>query len=283
MTEKDWRKEFDGYTKLEEPEKNRRSYAWKTAIGLQDVDSLQVSDYLLETAKEHIEGKIDIKTAGKRIEDYYSKAVASHSVQNSKEADLVSQRIAAVLGENSFQFSPVELSIIHKRLFDGLLDNAGTFRTYNIAKKEWVLNGETVIYSSFGSISDTLDYDFDREKKFTYKGLSMQQFVSHISAFTAGIWQIHPFCEGNTRATAVFVIKYLRTLGFVAENDIFAENSWYFRNALVRANYNDLRNNIHATDIYLERFFENLLCGTEHELKNRLLHVRNDTTGRKEQ
>ena len=186
---------------------------------------------------------------------------------------IVSARITKLLGEKSFQFSPAEWAAIHRRLFEGVFDHAGQYRTYNITKKEWVLRGGTVIYADYNSIRDTLDYDFAAEKQFSYEGLSVEAAVKHLAKFTSGIWQIHPFCEGNTRATAVFIIKYMRTFGFRANNDAFKENSWFFRNALVRANYNDLQNGIHSTTKYLEMFFGNLLLGTNHELKNRTMHI----------
>ena len=163
--------------------------------------------------------------------------------------------------------------LLGKRLFKDIFPHAGEYRTYNITKSEWVLNGETVLYASADSILDTLDYDFGQEKQFSYEGLSSVDAVKHIAKFTSGIWQIHPFCEGNTRSTAVFIIKYLKTFGFSVNNEIFAENSWYFRNSLARANYNDLGKGISATTIYLERFFENLLMGSQNELKNRFIHV----------
>lgn len=144
---------------------------------------------------------------------------------------------------------------------------------YNISKKEWILNGETVIYADFNSIKDTLDYDFATEKQFSYEGLSVEASVKHLAKFASDIWQIHPFGEGNTRATAVFMIKYMKTFGFRVNNDAFRENSWYFRNALVRANYNDLQKGIHSTTKFLELFFSNLLLGTNYELKNRYMHV----------
>ena len=176
-------------------------------------------------------------------------------------------------GEKTFQFSPAEWKEIHKRLFKGVFDHAGDYRTYNITKSEWVLNEETVLYASAESIKATLDYDFGQEKEFSYNGISAADAVKHIAKFTSGIWQIHPFCEGNTRSTAVFIIKYLKTFGFHVNNEVFAENSWYFRNALVRANYNDLNKGITATTLYLERFFENLLMNGGNELKNRYIHV----------
>ena len=189
------------------------------------------------------------------------------------EADIVSVRITQLLGEKAFQFSPVEWITIHRRLFDGVFDHAGQIRQYNISKKEWILNGETVIYADFNSIKDTLDYDFATEKQFSYEGLSVEASVKHLAKFASDIWQIHPFGEGNTRATAVFMIKYIKTFGFRVNNDVFRENSWYFRNALVRANYNDLQKSVHSTTKFLELFFSNLLLGTTNELKNRYMRV----------
>ncbi len=272
--ELNWQLELQEYVKQGEPERAEKSAAWQTAIGLQAVDGLKTSDYLLETAKEHIEGNIDMPAAKQRISSYYEVRQDRKSVEyETMEADMVSVRIAEILGENTFQFSPVELRNIHRRLFADVFDHAGKIRTYNISKKEWVLNGDTVIYASYGSIRDTLDYDFAQEKQFSYENLSISQAVRHIARFTSDIWQIHPFCEGNTRSTAVFIIKYLKTFGFQVKNDVFAENSWYFRNALVRANFNDLQKGIHATTEYLERFFDNLLMDAQHELKNRYIHV----------
>lgn len=269
-----WQASLEEYIRQGEPEKTEKSTAWKTAIGLQDVDGLKTSEYLLETAKEHIEGKIDIKTAQKRIQSYYDeRKTRTETEEGTEEADIVSARIAEILGEKTFQFSPAEWKTIHLRLFKGVLPHAGDYRSYNITKSEWVLNGETVLYASADSIQATLDYDFGKEKGFSYEGLSMEEAVRHISKFTSGIWQIHPFCEGNTRSTAVFIIKYLKTFGFQVNNEIFAENSWYFRNALVRANYNDLAKGITATNVFLERFFENLLMGYNNNLKNRYIHV----------
>ena len=274
MPNMDWQFELEEYIKQGEPERAEKSEAWQTAIGLQAVDGLQPSEYLLDTAKEHIEGKITIDEVQKRVHSYYEqRTTRTESENNTKEADIVSARITQLLGEKTFQFSPAELTTIHRRLFEGVFDHAGQIRKYNISKKEWILNGETVIYADFNSIKDTLDYDFATERQFSYEGLSIEAAVKHLAKFTANIWQIHPFGEGNTRATAVFMIKYMRTFGFRVNNDAFRENSWYFRNALVRTNYNDLQKGIHATTKFLELFISNLLLGTSHELKNRHMHV----------
>ena len=272
--ERNWQFELTEYIKQGEPDKAQRSGAWKAAIGLQDVDGLKTSEYLLDTAKEHIEGKIDIATVQKRVNSYYEQQSVRQAVEaGTEEADKVSARIAEMLSENTFQFSPAEYKAIHRRLFADVFKHAGEIRTYNITKKEWILKGDTVLYASFDSINDTLDYDFSLEKEFSYEGLSAVEAVRHIAKFAADIWQIHPFCEGNTRATAVFIIKYLKSFGFDVNNDLFSENSWYFRNALVRANYNNVKKGITATTKYLELFFENLLLGKNNELRNRHLHI----------
>ena len=259
------------YPAQDEAGQRERSYYWRTAIGLQSVDGLKPSEYLIATANENIKGDITIDEAILRIENYYRKKPATDGDNRTAEADKVSAKIAAVLKERAFSFSPVEYIDIHRRLFEDVYEFAGKIRDYNITKDEWVLNGATVYYVSAHSIRETLNYDFEQEKAFDYKGLSRQQMVKHIAKFVSGLWQIHAFGEGNTRTTAVFVIKYLRNFGFDVTNDIFAENAWYFRNALVRANYNDLSRGIHATQEYLIRFFGNLLFGEKNTLKNREL------------
>lgn len=269
---KRWQFELEEYIKQGEPGKVEKSEAWQTAIGLQAVDGLSTSAYLLDTAKDHIEGKISIDQAHERIQSYYAQATLP-AENETKEADIVSTRIAKLLGEKAFQFSPAEWLTIHRRLFEGLFSDAGRIRQYNITKKEWVLNGDTVIYADWNSIKDTLDYDFAMEKQFSYEGLSVDASVKHLAKFASDIWQIHPFSEGNTRATAVFMIKYMKTFGFRVNNDAFERNSWYFRNALVRANYSNIQKGIHSTTKFLEMFFGNLLLDADHELKNRYMHI----------
>ena len=192
---------FKEYLRESEPDKAHKGYAWSTAIGLQAVDGLKPSKYLIDTAIQNIEGKITMK------------------------------------------------------------------------EKEWVLDGATVMYGSASELRATLEYDFSQEKDFSYKGLSMDEIIHHLAVFISRLWQIHIFGEGNTRTTAVFFIKYLRTLGFAATNDIFAENAWYFRNALVRANYTNLQKGIYETTEYLELFLRNLLLNEQNELQNRNLHI----------
>jgi len=270
---------FEEYLRQGEPNKAEKAKVWKTAIGLQEVDGLKPSDYLIETAKQNIEGNITIEEVKKRIDRYYKQHPVKNHENRTEEADKVSARITEILGEKTFTFSPVEYLTIHRRLFQGIYNHAGKIRNYNITKQEWVLNGETVLYASAESLKATLEYDFQQEKAFNYSGLNQQEIIEHIANFISLLWQIHVFGEGNTRTTAIFLIKYLRKLGFKeVSNDLFAEHSWYFRNALVRANYEDLSKGIHKTEKYLIRFLLNLLYKENHLLKNRDMHVKHFDT-----
>ena len=266
---------LDEYIRQGEPQQRERSEAWKVAIGLQQVDRLQTSDYLLDTAKRHIEGDISIDEAKQLIDSYYKSASGRNDIENDRteEADKVAARITELIEEKTFSFTPAQLISIHRRLFDGIYKLAGRIRDYNITKDEWVLGGKTVYYASYDTISETLDYDMGQERQFDYSSLNIDEAIKHLTRFCANLWQVHAFCEGNTRTTAVFMIKYLRTLGFNVVNDVFAENSWYFRNALVRANYSDLTQGVTETTMYLERFFRSMLLGEEHDLRNRIMHV----------
>ena len=266
--------DFEEYIKQGEPDKKEKGIIWQTAIGLQQVDGLKPSAYLIETAKENIEGKITIDEVQYRIDSYYkTKTVRTDDDDRTEEADMVSARIVKILSNDTFSFSPIEYIAIHKQLFSGIYKFAGRIRDYNISKAEWVLNGKSVIYANAPQIRASLDYDFNQEKQYDYKNADFHQSVLHIAKFISGVWQIHAFGEGNTRTTAVFAIKYLRSFGFKIDNSLFAEHSWYFRNALVRANYNDWTNNIHATSEYLMLFLGNLLLREKNELKNRYLRV----------
>lgn len=267
--------DFEEYIRNSEPAKKEKTYAWSTAIGLQQVDGLTPSKYLFETAKRNIDGEISVAEATSIIDSYYeSKTARSGNDERTEEADKVSSRIAQILSEKSFNFSPSYLIALHGRLFAGIFKFAGKIRNYDISKNEWVLDGDSVMYGAAFELKAALDYDFEQERHFSYKNLTLEETVKHITFFVSRLWQIHAFGEGNTRTTAVFTIKYLRSLGFNADNRIFAENSWYFRNALVRANYNNLQKGIHENPEFLEKFFRNLLLGEHNELKNRFLHIR---------
>ena len=266
--------DFEEYIRQGEPDKKEKASIWQTAIGLQAVDGLKTSDYLKETARKHIEGDIDIDQARELIKTYYqSKTVREPDDDEKQEADKVSANITKILSSKTFDFSTNGLVSLHRRIFEGVFKHAGKVRDYNITKKEWVLEGDTVNYLNFEDLRRAIDYDLEQERKFSYKGISQDAMIAHIASFVSGLWQIHAFGEGNTRTTAVFTILYLRHIGFKVGNDMFAQHSWYFRNALVRANYKNAVKGIDYSPVYLERFFRNLLLGEKWDLRNRYLHI----------
>ena len=266
--------DFDEYIRQGEPEKREKAYIWQTAIGLQAVDGLTTSNYLNETAKRHIEGEIDIDEVRELIKTYYrSKSYREPDDDEKREADGVSANISKILSNHTLDFSAQGYIALHRRIFAGIFKHAGRVRDYNITKKEWVLENETVNYLNWEDLHRALDYDIEQERNFSYKGITADAMISHITRFVSGLWQIHAFGEGNTRTTAVFTIQYLRSIGFDITNDMFAKHSWYFRNALVRANYKNALKGIDYTPVYLERFFRNLLLGERWDLRNRYLHI----------
>ena len=266
--------DFEAYECAKEPHVRQKASDWRTAIGLQDVDGLKVSDYLRQTAAKHIEGDITIDEARDMIRDYYvSKDSHDRPDEETEEADKVSANMAKLLNEKSFSFTAGEFLSIHRHLFEGVFKHAGEIRPYDITKKEWVLRGDTVLYGRADDILIALEYDIKQEREFEYKGLSTDEMIEHICHFVSLLWQNHPFREGNTRTTAVFIIKYLRSCGFNVNNDLFADNSWYFRNALVRANYRNMAKGIDPDVSFLKLFFRNLLLGEHNELKNRYMLI----------
>lgn len=273
--EREYMQGLDEYIRQGEPQEQERGRAWQTAIGLQEVDGLKTSPYLLATARRHIEGDISISEVKQLIDSYYQSHAGRKEMEGERteEADKVSARITELLQEETFNFSPAQLTSIHRRLFEGIYKFAGRIRDYNITKREWVLRGNTVYYASADTISETLEYDIEQERKYSYEGKSIDDAISHLTRFCANLWQIHAFGEGNTRTTAVFMIKYLKTLGFKVTNDLFATHSWYFRNALVRANYSNLQEGTTETTVFLEHFFRNMLLGETTPLLNREMHL----------
>ena len=264
---------FQKYLKESEPDKLTRGYAWSTAIGLQAVDGLRPSEYLINTAVQNIEGEITLQEAKYLIDNYYQNRPARSDEERTEEADKVSARIAEILSETAFSFMPNEYMAIHRRLFQGIYSHAGKIRDYNITKKEWVLRGDTVLYVSASDVLRAVEYELEQEKAFDYSGISRDNLAKHLADFTAGLWQVHPFGEGNTRTTAVFIILYLRSLGFDVDNSLFAGHSWYFRNALVRANYQNIKKGITRNTDFLTLFFRNLLFRENNELKNRYMLI----------
>lgn len=253
--------------------KNKYSnkYLIGTGIGLQDVDHLENSEYFLRESERYIAGEISLSELNQLVKKYY--ANKPDDGNRTREADDVSTRIATLLSDDSFSFTVGQLVSIHRFLFEGLLEHPGQLRKYNFTKSEWVLDGDTVTYGDYRELERTLQYDFSIEKDFQYKGLSINKIIDHLAVFIANLWQIHVFEEGNTRTTAVFVIKYLRSLGFDVDNDVFQKNAWYFRNALVRANYNNFGKGVFEDRNYLVMFLRNLLLGEDNNLQNRELHI----------
>ena len=274
MDDKELYLNFDEYIRQGEPAQKEKAGYWQTAIGLQAVDGLKTSDYLQNTARRHIEGEITIDEARDLVNQYYITKTAHDANDDDKEeADRVSSNIVKILSSPTFDFSTGGFQSVHRRVFEGVMKHAGEFRTYDITKKEWVLEGDTVLYLNWEDLRRAIDYELEQERAFSYKGKSHDEMISHLTRFVSGLWQIHAFGEGNTRTTAVFCIQYLRSLGFDVDNDQFAKHSWYFRNALVRANYHNVAKGIDYTPIYLERFFRNLLLGEQWDLRNRYLHI----------
>ena len=266
---------FDEYLRQGEPSQKESAENWKTAIGLQAVDGLQPSAYLIDVAKRNIEGEITLDETRKLIDSYYqSKTVRTPKDEDEEEADKVSANIAKILASKTFAFNTNGYVSLHRRIFEGVFKHAGEIRQYDISKKEWVLEGDSVNYLNWEDLRRALDWDIEQEKNFSYKGLTDDEKIEHIAKFISGIWQIHAFREGNTRTTAIFTIQYLRSLGYKVNNEMFAKHSWYFRNALVRANYRNINKDIEYSPIYLVRFFRNLLLKDGWVLKNRYLHIR---------
>ena len=265
---------FDEYIRQGEPQKRERPEAWRVAIGLQAVDGLKTSEYLQEAARRKIEGEISIDEARELVKQYYiTKTAHDEDDADREEADKVSSNIAKLLQTDAFTYSVAGLMGIHRAIFDGVFKHAGRFRDYDISKKEWVLEGDSVLYGRWQDLRMAIEYDLDQERQFDYTILTKKQMVEHLANFISGLWQIHPFAEGNTRTIAIFIIKYLRSQGFRVNNELFELNSWYFRNALVRANYRNLEKGVNYEPEYLIRFFANLLLGEKWDLRNRYLHI----------
>ncbi len=270
------------YEKIcEDNDSQVRQKNWNAAFGLQAVDGLKPSEYMVSLAAANVKGEKTYEQVCSEIFSYYSSVSSDKPVNTSeREADLVSSRIYELLADPSFTFSPQTLKAYHKHLFFGIDIGIsgkyiGEFRDYNISKKEPILNGKSVQYASFFMITDTLKYDFEEEKGRKYVDMTDLSKIQHISEFTSRVWQVHAFAEGNTRTTAVFIQKYLNNLGFDVNNELFKDNSTYFRNALVRANYSSIQEGINADRKYLDDFFKVLLGHETLVLDNNALYLSN--------
>lgn len=247
---------------------------WATAIGLQQVDGLKPSAYLEQLAECHIENTMSLAETGEALRTYYRQRAAEGKSVDAREleADLVSQRIAEMLNAGTFAFMPDMLAIIHKTLFQDLSHDVyhpGQFKTENLVKPETVLNGDSVVYGDPLFLDAFLVHLFGKEEGHYY-GVSFDAAkLEHFSGFISSLWQVHPFWEGNTRTIAVFAELYLRNLGFDVSNEPFSKHARYFRDALVRANYRNAKAQVMPDSSFLLKFFENMLCGTQHVLRSR--------------
>ena len=265
---------YDLVEELSDKSELKRHY--EIAFGLQKVDNLTPSNYMMDLANENINGKKTYNEVENELKKYYNKVTNIN--RDEQEADKVSLHIVKLLNDKSFTFSVITLKEYHRILFEGVDLGIsgkyyGEFRDVNITKQEPVLNGDSVIYSDYTAIYETLKYDFEEERNQNYLKMSEQQMIKRLATFTSRIWQVHPFREGNTRTTAVFIQKYLNSKGFNVNNDLFKENSLYFRNALVRNNCANYQKKIDDNDSYLIAFFENLLLGKNNILNNKDLYI----------
>ena len=238
---------------------------WEIAIGLNKVDNLKPSSFL----RELIDKKLSCDEMEKEILKYYGfRYLTSKIERDLRECDLVSIRTVKLLENKEFKFSIDYLKKIHKSLFSDILKRnyVGIFRNYNISKNERILSGNSVIYADYRELTECLNYDFEREKKNDYKNLPLDEKIKKLSNFISSIWQVHPFIEGNTRTTAIFLIKYLKKLGFKLNEDIFMENSLYFRNALVLSNYSNRELKISNDFRFLTSFFIKLIVDKNEKL-----------------
>lgn len=247
------------------PEKQKEY--WNTAIGLQDVDNLEPSQYLYELSEQNINGEISIQNVQQKLGAYYKEA-SDKERKETMECDIVSTRIVELLSIGTISLTQAALKSIHRYLFSEIYDFAGQFRQYNITKEEAVLHGDTVKYANYFEIQDILEYDFHMEKQQRYSKMNQAQIVKRLCEFSSSIWQVHPFGEGNTRTIAVFMELYLNSIGFHINNDMFKDYSKYYRNALVRSNYADYVKMIDVDFVFLENFYYNLLFDGKFELRN---------------
>lgn len=265
--------DFGEYLHQSNPETKKRAYIWAAAIGLQATDGLRTTDKMRNTARRHIENQISLDEARQDIWRHYEDNPATTPEQTKEqEADKTAFNIARILfSGQAVDFSTDGYLNLHRQVFDGVYDHAGQLRTCDLVKKEWVLEKNTVIYLHWEEIRIALDSNFDFKENINYQHRKGRELVDWISQFTAAVWHIHPFNEGNTRTTAVMAILIARSLGHDLHTDVFAEHSWYYRNAMVRANYMDLDRNVHIHPEFLIRFYSNWLLGEQWDLRNRYL------------
>ncbi len=261
---------------IDGPERRALTAIWQNAMGIQAADGLSVSDYLRQTAQKHIDGIMSFDELSGLINRYYlEKNAQDASDPEKEEADKVSVNIARLLlSDTMLDLSPEGLSTLHRAVFDGVYENTGVLRDYEEYKREWVLGGDAISCTKLEALPRELEECLAKEKKYDYDSVTSDALISHLTSFVASIWRMCPFGDGNTRFTATLTLLYLHDIGINIKNDTFSNYSWYFHNALARANYRDLVKNIEEEPVYLERFFRNMLLGEQWELRNRYVHVR---------
>ena len=275
MSEKEFDSSMNSYQEEYRPKGYMKQLQWDMAIGLQEVDNLKPSKYLEEISKKNILGELTIEEVEQSLREYYIEKGKQDSINhNELECDFVSMRIVELLDKNNFELSVDYLKYIHKYLFQDIYEFAGEFRKIDFSKHEKILNNDSVAYGDFKTLTESLEYDMTLEKDKNYKDMSIVNIIKNITDFSSSIWQVHPFREGNTRTTAVFIYKYLISLGYNVDNSLFKDKSVYFRNALVRSNYFNNYLNIKEDKSYLIKFYENLLLGKNNNLHSEDLIVK---------
>ena len=275
MSEKEFDSSMNSYQEEYRPKGYMKQLQWDMAIGLQEVDNLKPSKYLEEISKKNILGELTIEEVEQSLREYYIEKEKQDSINhNELECDFVSMRIVELLDKNNFELSVDYLKYIHKYLFQDIYEFAGEFRKIDFSKHEKILNNDSVAYGDFKTLTESLEYDITLEKDKNYKDMSIVDVIKNITDFSSSIWQVHPFREGNTRTTAVFIYKYLISLGYNVDNSLFKDKSVYFRNALVRSNYFNNYLNIKEDKSYLIKFYENLLLGKNNNLHSEDLIVK---------
>lgn len=274
MSEKELDSSINDYIETETPNNYVKQQEWDMAIGLQEVDNLKPSKYLEKLLQENVTGKKTIYEVERELKEYYVEKEKNNEVNhNELECDLVSTRIVELLQENNFELSIDYLKYVHKYLFQDVYEFAGEFRKVDFSKHERILNNYSVAYGDHKLLEQSLDYDITLEKNKNYNEMNIVDVINNITDFSSSIWQIHPFREGNTRTTAIFIEKYLVSLGYNVDNTLFKDKSVYFRNALVRSNYFNNYLNIKEDNSFLIKFYENLLLGKNNNLHSRDLIV----------
>ena len=275
MNENELDSSINKYEEINKTSEYIKQQEWEMAIGLQQVDNLKPSKYLEKLINENIIGKLSLEQVKRELRTYYIEKEKKNEVNhNELECDFVSTRIVELLQEDKFELSVEYLKYVHKYLFQDVYEFAGNFRMVDFSKPEIILNNDSVAYGDSRTLKESLEYDISLELEKNYKDMNMVEVIKNITKFSSNIWQVHPFREGNTRTTALFIEKYLISLGYNIDNSLFKEKSIYYRNALVRSNYFNNELDVKEDSSYLIKFYENLLLGKNNNLHSEDLIVK---------